>query len=239
MNEKVEGLSKTALSAIKKAKRACREDGHFVVDVGKFKIEIFFDLRRMCTVNKMLVNEEEIDVYDLGYIDDSEPSRELDHGYRQFIPYAFQESYIDKEKYSEEDVTTIGLVAAEAIDKIPIYYDDIGDSPKNAAKKGDIVRRFIIKTDGVELEITRSATEYCMLDKLLVNGSEISLFDIGTVKDVEPQRAKGYGCGHRKFIPHGIATLQKKNDVITLEEMIAAGKVLERMIDYKDCPKCR
>ena len=29
------------------------------------------------------------------------------------------------------------------------------------------------------------------------------------------------------------------NDVITLEEMIAAGKVLERMIDYKDCPKCR
>ncbi len=240
MAEKAEGLPKTVITSIKKARKASKENGHFAIEVGGYKIEIDFNPVRMCTVTKLLVNGDEVDLYDLGTIEDSEPSREYDHGFRQFVPYPIEETYMDKEKYSANAISYIGLVVAEAIGKIPIYYDEIGDIPKNL-KKGDIVREFIIKseTGKVELEITRSPTEYCMIDRLLVNNCEINLFSLGTIRDVDADKAKGNGCGHRKFIPHAIPVLVSRNDMLSIEEADAAAQILAKMIDYQNCPGCK
>lgn len=237
--DKTEGLSKTALSSIKKARRASRETGLFIVEIDGLKVEITFNLVRMCSIDKLVVNNEEIDVYDLGWVEDLEPSRDSVCGFRQFTPYSPEDCYLDKTKFSDDKIVEIGLIVAEAAGKYPIYYDTLDDIPKLAKKKKDIIRQFILKSEGVELEITRSPTEYCMIDNLVLNGCQISIFDLGAIKDVAPGRAKGCGCGHRKFIPHSIAKLQMRVEANSLDEMIAAGKALERMIDYQDCPCCR
>ena len=70
-------------------------------------------------------------------------------------------------------------------------------------------------------------------------GKNIFIFDLGIIKDIEPENAPPCGCGHRAFVPKPpVDDVLKKLDM-DKEEYSRLCAVLQRHLDFGLCKRCR
>ena len=111
--------------------------------------------------------------------------------------------------------------------------------PQDYKNARDIPRRIVINEDGFEIRIRRSDTEFCIVEEMYVDGIMIDFFDLGLIKDIEPEKAPPCGCGHRAFVPKPPTTeiLEKLN--ISKDEYDILMNILVKHMDYGLCKRCR
>lgn len=112
-------------------------------------------------------------------------------------------------------------------------------NPQDYKNAADIPRELIIQEDGFDIKIRRSSTEFCIVEDIEVNGHNVYFFDIGTVKDLDPDNAPACGCGNRQFVAKTPTT-----DVLNELEMDAAEfdrlmVVLKKYLSVGYCKRCR
>ncbi len=94
---------------------------------------------------------------------------------------------------------------------------------------------------GLEVQIIRSDTEACMVDKLIINQKEANIFEFGTMMDLNPEIAPPCGCGNRQFVPKSDmcsnAILNRYN--ITKEQAEKLKEILEKELNFGFCRRCK
>jgi len=111
--------------------------------------------------------------------------------------------------------------------------------PQDYKTAAEIPRTDKFTEDGFNIKIERSKTEFCIVEDLVVNGKNIFIFDLGIIKDIEPENAPPCGCGHRAFVPKPpVDDVLKKLDM-DKEEYSRLCAVLQRHLDFGLCKRCR
>lgn len=96
------------------------------------------------------------------------------------------------------------------------------------------------KIDGMDIEITKSSTEICLVVDFKINGKNAFIFDFGRMKDVDPEHAPASGCGDRSFIPYRpISPNLLKTYSLTEEQANTLLDFLEEKLHVGYCKRCR
>lgn len=103
----------------------------------------------------------------------------------------------------------------------------------------EIERNVVIDEDGLHIKMKRSDTEFCIIESIEVNGNSCYFFDLGKMKDVDPDNAPTCGCGNRQFIPKPPSCPVLSALQITEEEYYKLMKILERELFVGKCKRCR
>lgn len=94
--------------------------------------------------------------------------------------------------------------------------------------------------NNVVVDVVRSNSEVCLIIEMKVNGVNAYLFDFGTMKDLEPQKAPASGCGNRSFVPKRplpIGIMDKYH--LSREDAKDLLDLLEENLHIGYCKRCR
>lgn len=112
-------------------------------------------------------------------------------------------------------------------------------NPQDYKNAIDIPRILHIQEDGFDIQIKRSDTEFCIVENIVVNGHQVYFFDIGTVKDLEPDKAPPCGCGNRCFVPKPPNIDNLKTLEMEVDEYNRLMVILEKYLSLGYCKRCR
>lgn len=112
-------------------------------------------------------------------------------------------------------------------------------NPQNYKNAADIPRGLEIQEDGFEIRIRRSSTEFCIVEDIEINGHNVYFFDIGTVKDVDPDNAPACGCGNRQFVPKSPSSDVLHDLEMNADEYNRLMEVLKKYLSVGYCKRCR
>ena len=88
--------------------------------------------------------------------------------------------------------------------------------------------------NNVVVDVVRSNSEVCLIIEMKVNGVNAYLFDFGTMKDLEPQKAPASGCGNRSFVPKRPLPIGIMDKYHLSREDIEAMEEFEDMEEFPD-----
>lgn len=109
----------------------------------------------------------------------------------------------------------------------------------NYKTAADIPRTQTINEDGFLIKLKRSKTEFCIIEEITINGKEVFFFDLGTVKDLDPDNAPTCGCGNRQFVPKTPANDTLKALDMDMESYGKLMEVLKKHLNVGFCKRCR
>lgn len=97
-----------------------------------------------------------------------------------------------------------------------------------------------VKIKDLDIEYSVSRAEPCMINILYINGILSSIFDFGTVKDIEPSVKKDFfGCMKRRFLPYSFITPDKLKKLnLTKEQVDLVNDFLAKTINRDKCNVC-